>query len=336
MMKLLVTGDLHFRASNPRSRLDDYPITCIEKLQEIFKIAKDQNVSAIIIPGDLFDTPNISYSGFGQLATTLSKAPCRIFTVPGNHDIYGHNLGSTPRTPYGLLEALGIITCVSESGKEMIVEGWDGVGGFVSGHGFNAETDHDLMQYSINIPMRHRILIHITHGMLLVDPPPANMPHTLVADLEAIPVDRRPQILINGHYHLGLPLTRIGDTLIINPGAITRVNASREEMARTVQVAMVTIEGKYKYDAEFIPLKSARPAEEVLSREHLEEAKERNQRLTEFLRLLGDQAEAKFMEVREIIEDIARMDGLPEEVKAEAIKRINEAKEKMDQKGVVS
>jgi len=51
------------------------------------------------------------------------------------------------------------------------------------------------------------------------------------------------------------------------------------------------------------------------------------------LKLLASEGEAKFLEVREIVEDIAARENLPEAIKAEALRRIGEAREKL---GVVT
>lgn len=47
------------------------------------------------------------------------------------------------------------------------------------------------------------------------------------------------------------------------------------------------------------------------------------------MKLLASEGEAKFLEVREIVEDIAARDNLPEAVKAEALRRIGEARERL-------
>ena len=120
--------------------------------------------------------------------------------------------------------------------------------------------------------------------------------------------------------------------LFINPGALCRLSAHVAEMERPVQVALLTVENG-QATAELIPLKSARPGHEVLSREHIESAAERESRIDEFLKLLASEGEAKFLEVREIVEDIAARDNIPADVKQEALRRIGAAREKL---GVVT
>ena len=133
--------------------------------------------------------------------------------------------------------------------------------------------------------------------MLLEKPMMDGVKYTLLSDLEKLPEEARPHVLINGHYHFGLPLTWVGKTLVINPGAIGRLSAHTEEMNREVKVALLTINSRDDYSAKFIPLKSALPGSMVLSREHIEEAEIRNERLETFLTLLNSEGEQKYLEI---------------------------------------
>jgi len=169
--------------------------------------------------------------------------------------------------------------------------------------------------------------------MLLEKPMMEGVKHTLISDLEKLPEEAKPNVLINGHYHFGLPITWVGKTLVINPGALGRLTAHVEEINREVKVALLTINGADDYNAKFIPLKSAAPGHVVLSREHIEQAEVRNERLNTFLSLLGSEAESRFMEVQEIVESVARSDNLPKDVVEEALLRIGKAREIINGRG---
>ena len=69
--------------------------------------------------------------------------------------------------------------------------------------------------------------------------------------------------------------------LFINPGALCRLSAHVAEIERPVQVALLTVENG-QAAAELIPLKSARPGREILSREHIEAAAEQKAGLMSF------------------------------------------------------
>jgi DNA repair exonuclease SbcCD nuclease subunit len=93
-MKFLITGDWHYTDKTPSCRIDDYPEVLKNKIQSIINIAKKEKVAAILQPGDLTDTPFLSYSAYRELYNLLFDIP--IFTVYGQHDLRYRNKGNTP------------------------------------------------------------------------------------------------------------------------------------------------------------------------------------------------------------------------------------------------
>jgi len=326
----IITGDLHYRLQNPKARLDDYLEALDTKISEVYDLARKHKAKAIIIPGDIFDSANTSIPGIWRLAKKLEAKPCPVITVPGNHDSASHNLETIPRTPYGLLRELGYIGCVHDGAWE--VSGY-GVDIIITGHGYDTETDNDITQYCLSNDVPRGFNIHITHGMLLEKPMMEGVKHTLISDLEKLPEEAKPNVLINGHYHFGLPITWVGKTLVINPGALGRLTAHVEEINREVKAALLTINGPEDYSAKFIPLESAQPGHVVLSREHIEEAKQRDERLDTFLKLLASEGEQKYLELEEIMEGIAQKENIPEEVIKEGLLRLGQAREIIAERG---
>ena len=327
MVKFIVAGDLHYRGTTPRARLDDFQEALNRKLHEVYELAVKHEVAAIIIPGDVFDGPSPGWGTVTELGRVLQAAPCPVLAIPGNHDIWAGNPGSKHRTPFGMLSRLGMLYDVSEDVFEHSEAGAAPV--FITGHGFTVETDTELgkEQYSPwwQQPERGEAFhVHVVHSMLMDQRPGFEMRHTLVSQVETTA-----DVVISGHEHVGFGIHHRGDGVtFINPGALCRLSAHHAEIERQVQVALLTVEnGSAK--TELIPLKSAAPGHEVLSRAHLEAEAERGERLEKFLSLLASEGESKFMEVREIVEDIAARENLPGEVKREALERIGKAREKL-------
>lgn len=321
LAKFIVTGDLHYRAVNPRARLDNFQEAITRKLYEVFKLANQHEADAIIIPGDVFDSPSPGWGTAAELGMILQNAPCPVLTVAGNHDVWAGNQVSKHRTAFGMLSKLRLIWDLSE--KPFPLPGLA-----VTGHGFTVETDTALGAAQFMPPILAEewdgIRIHIVHSMLLDRDPGFEMRHTLISQVKT-----SANVIISGHDHTGFGVIRRNDgVLFINPGALCRLSAHHTEIERTVQVALLTVEDG-RVDAELIPLKSVAPGYEVLSRAHLEAEAERSERLERFLALLASEGESKFLEVREIVEDIAARENLPEEVKAEALRRIGEARERL-------
>jgi len=333
-LKLIYFTDAHIRGNNPRARTDHFPDALKSKFREIFKLATTlagekypADDVAIICGGDLFDRPDPMYAVFGEFASVLAESPVPIYVVPGNHEIYGYNLETLPRTALGVLSQIGLVKILTRE-PEILQAEWvqsDGVHSVtveLTGQGFYNDIDRNPLDYQP--PERtyaESYQVHVVHGMLVDKPLPYEVAHTLVDD-----VVTTADVILSGHEHLGYGLKKRGDTWFCNPGALARMSAKVEEMHRTVQVAVFTFSGD-GIGAELVPLMCAAPGAEVLSRDHLVEAAESEERMNRFLNLLAQEGESKFLEVREIVDGIAKKEKLPKAVVNEALDRIAKARE---------
>ena len=338
-MRFLIVGDVHFKGTNPRARLDNYMEAITNKFYEVFQIAERYGVEAIVQTGDLLDSPSTTWGVVGELACLFQKSPCPILSIHGNHDIWGGNAESKHRTPFGLLARLGIVQDVEDRPFEKV---FDDV--CVSGCGFTAETDTEagMGQFSpLNGARADIFKIHVVHSMLMDKAPGFDMRHTLISQVKTTA-----DVIVCGHLHTGFGssyvVRRDDGVLFVNPGALCRLSAGVEEMERTVQVGLLTVEsdakiggGEVKADVKLIPLKSALTGDVVLSREHLEAERDRSGRLDKFLSLLASEGESKFLEVRDIVEDLAARENIPLDVKKEALTRIGKAREMLGKTGEV-
>lgn len=327
--RLLVTGDWHYRSTNPRARLDNIQEALHQKIYEVYGIAGQKKCNAIVVPGDITDSPNMSYSTFSELGRLLGYTPCPIYAVPGNHDIFGANPETKYRTPFGALVWLGFLGDLSDEPFESNLDKNPPTVA-MTGSPYSASTDIDIASYlfgegKISPELPHKVKIQVAHGMLLERAPGYELRHTLIKDVANHP--NAPDVLIVGHDHIGFGVKRMGKTLFINPGALVRLTAHPAEIERTVQVCILTIYDDGSTDAELVPLESAKPGYKVLSREHLEAQAEREEKVAAFLALLAEEGEARFLEVREIVEDIARRESISRDVVDEALRRIGAARE---------
>lgn len=340
MIKFIVAGDLHWRGSNPRARQDDYMAALDAKLTEIINLAH-RYCAPVIIPGDIFDSPTTAWRIVGLLIAKLKSCPMPILTIPGNHDIFGSNPDSAARAPYGLLDLIGAIWDVEKEPYTRKSPLRDDAWVRVTGYGYRASTDTAEGAWQFRAPELEEnadnpslgyvpvAKIHLVHANLMLDPPGHDMRHTLVDDVQT-----NANVIISGHYHPGFGIHRREDgVLFINPGALARTAASASDLFRQVQAALVAVNEDGGCQASLIDLESARPGDEVLSREHLDAAEEREERIQDFLELLAEEGQARFLEMSEIIEDIAERDKLPEGIKNEALRRLSEAKEALGVRG---
>lgn len=333
-IKFVICGDLHWRGSNPRARRDNYMQSLTEKLNEVINLSNRYH-APIIIPGDLLNSPNTAWGIVAELINVLRQADAPIVTIHGNHDIYGSNPESVIRAPYGLMDFIDVVRNVEREPfvwQDPIHDTWVRV----SGYGYRASTDTpdgmwqfrapELEEHAEDPPQGYAPVakIHLVHANLMLEPPGIDsMPHTLISNVKT-----NANVIISGHYHPGFGIHHREDgVLFINPGALSRTSAGASDISRVVQVALLNIEADGKCEAELVPLRSAKPGDEVLSREHLDDAAERMARIQDFLELLAEEGQSRFMEMSEIIEDISERDKLPKEIKTEALKRLSLARE---------
>ena len=395
MVRLLATGDLHYRSTSPRARTDDFRAALEKKLLEVFDLARRDGCLGIIIPGDIVDTPGIALPTLVELCLLLAQSPCPIYTVPGNHDLWGGSPDTVDRTPYGALARFGLIRDLSKSAY--LVSDMS-----LTGHGYDADTDRDIAQYtphprpepswqqpsllqqsprqpsslqqsaqqpsslqqsaqqpsslqrspqrpsslqqfsqqpsslqqSAQQPFLRRIRVHVAHGMLLERAPGHVLSrYTLASDVAAL--EEAPDVLVVGHEHAGFGVLRLSHTTFANPGALCRLSASTVEMARQVRVCLLTLSPEATgtpgggIEAELLPLASARPGPEVLSRAHLREIDNSSLGADEFVSLLETEIAEDPLDIGRVIDGVAAAQGLPKEVISEAIRRVAEASESL-------
>lgn len=86
-MKYILTPDLHITGNRPVNRQDNYWHTVLKKVEFILKSAHTYKAGAILSPGDVTDTPNISYQEFCDLVDLFKNYSIPFITTFGQHDM---------------------------------------------------------------------------------------------------------------------------------------------------------------------------------------------------------------------------------------------------------
>ena len=90
MSNVAIVGDTHFSPKTPVSRKDDYPNTLLTKLDNLFKLCVDNNVTDCIFLGDLVNNNQMTIEYFIKLYSHLAAFKdnnINLHTIIGNHDI---------------------------------------------------------------------------------------------------------------------------------------------------------------------------------------------------------------------------------------------------------
>lgn len=110
-MRFLITGDWHIDKDTIKTRQDNIFATCIGKLGEIFQIAKTHKCSAILQPGDFFESHKandfIKQYVIDYLKSDMANIP--IYTVFGQHDLRYHS-SNINNTPLKVLHSAGVVS----------------------------------------------------------------------------------------------------------------------------------------------------------------------------------------------------------------------------------
>jgi len=333
--------DTHIRGTSPQSRLDDFPQALLAKLQEVVDLAREHKVAAILHGGDLFDRPDVAPAVTLEFMRVLMQAPCPMYGIAGNHDVFGFNPQTVSRTMLGLFDGFGLFRLLRPGEVAWLEEA--GLKVQVTGQEFHAEIDrrNPVLDYCVlpagqggSLHERHPeadFAIHLTHGMLLEKTFFEGVAHTL---LDAVMAHTVADVTFGGHYHPGwskaLP---VDGRWFINPGSLVRLGNQSADYRRPMQVVLLELEPGEPVRHRFIPLRSALPADEVLDRSQQESQMARERALADFIQGIGDASQFEVLEVQAIMERIAENSGVPTRVREEALRRLGAAQEELARGG---
>lgn len=100
-MKILCCGDWHLTIRKPRNRLDNYPKTIENKINQIGEICEKHEIDLILEPGDLTDHWEFPDKFKTRWIGILKRLP-HIVAVAGQHDMRYHT-SDINNTPLGVL-----------------------------------------------------------------------------------------------------------------------------------------------------------------------------------------------------------------------------------------
>lgn len=318
-MKLLYLTDTHIRGTSPKNRLDDYCETLKEKLKEISNIVKEEKIDFVLHGGDLFDRPDVSVSIVSEFAQIFQSFGVPIYIISGNHDIFGHNPDTLDRTMLGLLCNLGIMHLVNY--KKIILEK-DKLRVQLTGSPYIYSMDElsNRDNYKVTeVDESCKYAIHMTHGFLIDKPFMKEVSHTLIEDIK----DTKADITLGGHYHFGFKTVELDNKYFVNPGALIRISNSKIEMKRRPKVDIISLDEDIHIEERY--LKSAKPGEEVLDSSEMERHQFKGIKMAEFKESIEASANYKSLDIFDLLLRISKSENISEEVKSEALKRVEEA-----------
>ena len=267
----MIVGDNHCKDKNPVNRVDVYWETSTVEFLETLQIAEQNKVDYVVYLGDIFDQRIAGPKTRNTLIKYLTAQPdgspwsFRKFVVVGNHDI---------ESSYPLLESdLGALVEAGLLEKTDFCEEY----GIAFAH-FNPDIEEQIEK---GLFLSHNAILWACHAA--VSDKPNNLYRTVL--FEDIPLNDTTQVVFAGHIHMPMSCERSDGKMFINPGAVGRTSAKKDNIERDVYVVMLDydLDGN-TYEIKYLPIKSALPAHLVFRLDEIKEEKQVKKELQEFVK----------------------------------------------------
>ena len=269
--KVMFVGDIHLMDKQPKNRLDDYSLAIRTKLIECFEIAEERKLDAVVLLGDLFEVCEVGALLRNQTLNILNGGPngnkawsFPIYICVGNHDL--DSSSNLEKTALGTLISAGCLVKTDYSPSL----------GISFAH-YHPSLDRDI---KAGLLTTSSAIIWVCHASI------SNKldrfgEYTFL--FEDTPLHPNTSLVISGHIHHEMKQTRSDGKRFINPGAISRYSASRDNLEKDIEILILdyTLDGEI-LNEEYIKLKSAKPASEVFKLEEMKAAKDLKKDTLEF------------------------------------------------------
>jgi len=269
--KVMFIGDIHLMDKQPKNRLDDYSLAIRTKLIECLTIAEERQLDAVVLLGDLFEVYEVGPLLRNQTLDILKGVPngnipwsFPIYVCVGNHDL--DSSSNLEKTALGTLIAAGYL----------VKTDYEPYLGISFAH-YHPSLDRDIKAGHLTTSSA---IIWVCHASI------SNKldrfgEYTFL--FEDTPLHPNTSLVISGHIHHEMKQTRSDGKRFINPGAISRYSASRDNLEKDIEILILdyTLDGEI-INEEYIKLKSAKPANEVFKLDEIKAAKDLKKDTLEF------------------------------------------------------
>jgi DNA repair protein SbcD/Mre11 len=314
-------SDIHISDNSPRSRLDDFKESILDKIHQMGIACNKLNADAALIAGDIFNNkepPKNSHSLNQDLIREFKQFNCPIYVIEGNHDITANRLDSISEQPLGVLfEDRTLIRLrekifVKNAHKISLV----GVP-FIDDLDLNTAPIPPKNDCVCQICLMH-IYAGLKGGKLYKE--------RLYGydELERL----SPDIFVIGHYHVDQGVHEQNGKYFINIGSIARGTQSEENLDHKPQIGYITIDiddnGNPTYNVKSLNLR-VKPASVVFNIEKKKEEVAEDLKMKEFIDKLSAEVVNKSKdETKNINELLDKMD-MAKNIKNRALGFIQQA-----------
>lgn len=350
-LNLLYFGDKHYQFKKPSNRIDDFSETEKNKVTQVLNIAKENNVRAIIQPGDFLDKPRLPDSfveaildewGFSEMnnareryeggeITKEEMAEAILGYIPiigtvGNHELYGGSLKTLPRTTLGFMSSIGFVNLVDKNNPYILTtKGGRSVA--ISGLPYDLNLLKDKNNFVLDkkfgdtdIFLVHEALYNTTLG-----------PEVNWLPIDTIYKDTKADVTIAGHIHHGFGWLEKDGKIFGNPGALAQQSSAKTELDRDLFVSLIHISEDGDIFVKDIKLDSLR-SRELFDLSQKDEKVRLEKQATEVKHIIDKiKPIANNGLATSIISEVAKIEDVPKDITEIAIEKTREAEENIRQ-----
>lgn len=301
MAKFLYFQDGHLKGKNAINRTGNYFEDWLLKFDELLAIAKEHKVEAILDGGDLLDAPEPSYRVLDEIADRVEKAKIPFYCLFGNHAERYHSIQHSKYTGLAHLikrsKYFHYMDFFDNHKEEMETEGY-----IIKPMEYSHNVEQDIKDQGIYFQDTKSWKIAIVHAFITPKPFLPQVMHVCCNDIKT-----NADIVLVAHYHSEWE-KQVDSTLYKDIGCFGRNSITEAKITPSCLI----IDTKLKTINE-INLKASKKAEEVFDLEKIEEIKAFDSNIEHFIKSL-ESTEFQSMNIKGIIEDIAKQKNIDREV----------------------
>lgn len=311
-MKFLYIQDSHIRGKNSENRIGDYYSDVMNKIKEIINLAKELKVKAILHGGDLYDSELVSNVMVDEFIDLVEDSGIEWYILPGNHDEIGNNWELSKSS------TLAHIFRRSKLINELItVSSWNkksNTTNIIQGFKYYHNVEENIKKKGLLCETVGKgFKIAIVHGLITLKKLPYQAMHVVAKDIKT-----DFNVVLVAHNHHGWGVKEINDVKFVNIGCLGR----RKIDEKDIKPSCLLIDTETK-DLKIIELKCAKPAKEVFDLEKVEEIKQFEGEINNFINSLSD-VKIQGLDIRGMVEFIGKEKNVEQEIVKECITRIGE------------
>jgi len=249
----IICADLHFRASQPVCRIDDFLEAQINKMKWLADLQKEHDDCPILCGGDYFH----KWKAEPIILSACIKHMPFVYGISGNHDSKNHNIELMDQTGLQVLHEARKINVLNDN--------WISINGFsVLGVPYGGNI-RDIENEEADIL--------ICHEMIYQTPEHWQKKNGSQA-LAFLKKHKGYQLIVTGHNHKPFTAEHKG-RLLVNPGSLMRMTADQKDYKPRVYLWN---KESNTVKIEYVPIDS-----KAVETVYLEKTKERDERMESFI-----------------------------------------------------